>query len=105
MPFASQAPLYYFPGFGIIITQYIVGFVNPKAFRIVNWVIEPFVLGIIVGLLYNNDIFAIISVILVPVICYSYIITLVILKRKSKITIAKEEPEEIKEEVFDSQTF
>ncbi len=91
VPFPPYAPLYYFPGFGIIMTQYITGFVHPKAFRIVNWIIEPFLLAIIVGLLWNNDIFAIVSLVLVPLICYSYILTLFILMRKGRIILADEE--------------
>lgn len=93
IPFWPYAPLYYLPGFGLIIVQYSVGLANAKGFRIVNWIVEPFILAIIVGLLWNNDLFALISIIIIPVISYSYIITLVILKKKGQIEITEKEEE------------
>ena len=99
VPFPPYAPLYYFPGFSINIVQYIVGFVNPKVFRIINWFIEPFLVAIIVGLLWNNDIFALISIIIVPIISYCFILTLFVLKRKGRMTITKEEKFESREEL------
>lgn len=101
IPFWPYAPLYYLPGFGIIILQYSVGFANAKGFRIVNWIFEPFILAIIVGLLWNNALFALICIIIIPVISYSYIITLVILNKKGSIKITEEEIIETSEEFKD----
>jgi hypothetical protein len=95
IPFWPYVPLYYLPGFGMIIIMFIVGFANAKGARIVNWILEPFILAVIIGLL-GNDLFAIISLAVIPTIVYSYIITLTILKKKGIIEIQQEE-------VLDSQ--
>ena len=87
--FWPYIPLYYLPGFGMLIIMYSVGFANVKGSKIVNWILEPFILAVIVGLL-GSDIFAIISLTVIPVVAYSYIITLVILRRKGMIIILEE---------------
>jgi hypothetical protein len=99
VPFWPYVPLYYLPGFGMLIVMFSLGFANAKGSKIVNWILEPFILAVIVGLL-GSDIFAIISLAVIPVVAYSYIITLVILNKKEVITIPEEidktteEPEE-----------
>ncbi len=98
VPFWPYAPLYYLPGFLILLLQFSIGIINVKGFRIVNWIIEPFIVAIIVGLLWNNDVFALISLIVIPIIAYSYIITLIVLYKKGLIEISENSAEEIKEE-------
>lgn len=66
---------------------FIVGFTNAKGARIANWILEQFILAVIIGLL-GNDLFAIISLVVVPIVAYSYVITLVILKKKGIIEIS-----------------
>jgi len=93
LPFWPYAPLYYLPGFGMLIVMFSVGFANAKGFRIVNWVLEPFIVAILVGLIWNNDIFAIVVLSVIPTLLYSYIITLTILRQKGKLPIIEEQKE------------
>jgi len=101
VPFWPYVPLYYLPGFGMLLVQFVVGMISAKGFRIINWIIEPFILAIIVGMLWNNDLFAIIVLTIIPISAYSYGGVLMILYKKERITLQKQTKEEEEEETED----
>ncbi|MCF2144612.1 MAG: hypothetical protein K9W42_13010 [Candidatus Heimdallarchaeota archaeon] len=96
--FWPYAPRYYLPGFGILLIQFIVGFVSAKGFRILNWIIEPFIVAIIASMIWNKDLYASIILIAIPITAYAYSITLLILYKKGRIKLQEQTMEEKSEE-------
>ncbi|NHJ47072.1 MAG: hypothetical protein FK733_04720, partial [Asgard group archaeon] len=90
IPFWPYVPLYYLPGFGVIILLYSLGFANAKAFRIANWILLPFLVSIVAGLMWT-DTFAIICLIIIPVLSYCYILILFVLHKKGILSIEEED--------------
>ncbi len=83
VPFWPYVPLYYFPGFGIVILYYILSYRSALLSRIMAWIIAPFFISIIAGAL-GNDLTATILIILIPLILYLYIIILSIIRRRRR---------------------
>ncbi len=73
LPIWPYFPFYYIPGFGMILIYYISSFKSARAGRIAAWSIGPLFLAIVIGAL-GDDLFAIMSLIIVQAVGYSFII-------------------------------
>lgn len=81
IPFWPYTPLYYIPGFTLLIIYYISSYKSAKYGRITAWIIGPFFLGILDGLMpgilgYPSELLALIILIIVPIISYLFILYL-----------------------------
>lgn len=81
IPFWPYVPLYYIPGFAMVIVFYVSSFKGAKSSRIAAWAIGPLFLAIVIGAL-ADDAFAIFSLIAVPSIAYAYLILLLLLNKR-----------------------
>ncbi len=80
--FWPYTPIYYIPGFLLIIIFYICSFRGAKYSRIAAWLIIPFYLGILIGTMVN-DITALILLIAIPVVSYLYLGTTFFIRRSN----------------------
>jgi hypothetical protein len=83
IPFWPFTPLYYIPGFIMVLVFYVSSYKGAKSSRIAAWAIGPLFLAIIIGAL-ADDAFAIFSLITVPTISYTYLIILLFLNKKRR---------------------
>jgi hypothetical protein len=77
-------PIYYIPGFIMIIAFYVCSFIGAKSSRITAWLIIPFYLGILIGTMVG-DLAALILLIVIPVGLYLYLGTAFIIRKKRSV--------------------
>jgi hypothetical protein len=80
--FPPYTPIYYIPGFLMIIFFYIFSFQGPKASRIAAWMIIPLYLGVLIGTMVG-DLMATILLITLPTASYLYLGIAYIIRRSS----------------------
>lgn len=83
IPFWPYVPLYYLPGFSMIILFYLISYYSPKISRIVSWLIGPLFLAIIFGTL-STDLFAFYSLLVIPIGSYIFVGVLYFIKKRNK---------------------
>ena len=81
IPFWPYIPIYYIPGFLMVIIFYISSYIGPKSSRISAWVLGPLFLAVLAGTMVNNFA-ALIILITLPSVLYSYVIILLVIKKK-----------------------
>jgi len=75
IPVWPYVPTYYLPGFGMAIGFYVCSYLGPKSSRIAFIIIAPLFIAVLLGTLHN-ELFAILVLISVPLVCYLYMILL-----------------------------
>ncbi|MHA1652316.1 MAG: hypothetical protein ACTSYB_19195 [Candidatus Helarchaeota archaeon] len=83
IPFWPYIPFYYIPGFAMITCFYIASYINALYSRIVAWTFGPIFVAIIAGALGTVD-FARIMLIIIPLVSYTYLLGILLLKKKMK---------------------
>ncbi|MFX1567178.1 MAG: hypothetical protein ACFFCV_02290 [Promethearchaeota archaeon] len=81
IPFWPNIPLFYLPGFTLLIIYYIISYRSAKYGRIIAWIVGPFILAILGGALpgifgLTGDLLATIILISIPVLSYSFVLSL-----------------------------
>jgi len=75
IPFWPYVPQYYIPGFGMVAFFYIMSYLGPKASRIAFIIICPLFIAILAGT-FSTEFFALIVLIVIPLISYIYCLLL-----------------------------
>ncbi|MBN2155283.1 MAG: hypothetical protein JW776_04520 [Candidatus Lokiarchaeota archaeon] len=84
IPFLPYIPIYYIPGFIIIVAFYICSFSGAKSSRTAAWLIIPFYLGVLIGTMVG-DLVALILLIVVPIGLYIYLGAVFFVRKKNKM--------------------
>ncbi|HUX98347.1 MAG TPA: hypothetical protein VMV49_02220 [Candidatus Deferrimicrobium sp.] len=81
IPFWPYVPFYYIPGFTMVFIFYLASYKGAIPSRIASWAIGPFFLAIIAGTMVPDNTARIILIAL-PLLSYTYILTLFFLKNR-----------------------
>ena len=82
IPFWPNVPLYYLPGFTLLIIYYITSYKSAKYGRIIAWIVGPLILAILGGALpgifgLTSNLLAIIILFSLPILSYSFVLSLI----------------------------
>ena len=75
IPIWPYVPIYYIPGFAMVIAFYLSSYYGPKYSRIAAWILGPLFITIIAGTL-SDELFALIALFIIPSVSYAYILIL-----------------------------
>ena len=82
LPFWPYLPYFYLPAIIMITSYYILCYIGPKGSRIYAWVVGPFWVAILMGCAIRDDVtLAFWILILIPLCSYSYVLTLLFIKK------------------------
>lgn len=85
LPWFPHVPLFYLPGFAIVLGYYLAGFVaGPRGSRIVAWIAGPLFVAIIGGTMVPDSTAALLLVVL-PAISYGYVLALLLARRARRL--------------------
>ena len=79
--FWPYTPIYYIPGFAMIILFYVLSFIGPKTSRIGAWIVIPLYLAVLIGTMVS-DLTALIILIVLPIALYLYLAIAFIVHRQ-----------------------
>ena len=79
--FPPYTPIYYIPGFLMIIAFYVLSFSGAKTSRVGAWLILPLYSAVLLGTMVGSDLTALILLIALPTVLYIYLGTAFFIRR------------------------